>query len=187
MKTATFAPATRQLCRSATRPGFARSPRSLAVRASRDAELARMAEFKRGLSARLEEAKKPGSTAAAAPEGASVATEAPAVGKTLREVTQDDFYEVINSHGDKLTVVDCYTEWCGPCKMILPTLVQWAEELEGRVEIIKFNCNKYNKELGIALGIKVAPTFLLYKNGEQMASMTGAKTEQLRELIEQHM
>lgn len=39
--------------------------------------------------------------------------------------------------------------------MILPTLVQWAEELEGRVEIIKFNCNKYNKELGIALGIKV--------------------------------
>ncbi len=49
--------------------------------------------------------------AAAAPEGASVATEAPAVGKTLREVTQDDFYEVINSHGDKLTVVDCYTEW----------------------------------------------------------------------------
>lgn len=34
---------------------------------------------------------------------------------------------------------------------------------------------------------QVAPTFLLYKNGEQVASMTGAKTEQLRDLIEQHM
>lgn len=146
-----------------------------------------MAEFKRGLSARLEEAKKPGSTAAAAPEGAAVTTESPAAGKTLREVTKDDFYEAIKSHGDRLTVVDCYTEWCGPCKMILPTLVQWSEELEGKVEIVKFNCNKYNKELGVALGIKVAPTFLLYKNGQQVASMTGAKTEQLRELIEQHM
>lgn len=59
----------RQLCRAATRPGFARSPRSLAVRASRDAELARMAEFKRGLSARLEEAKKPGSTGECASVG----------------------------------------------------------------------------------------------------------------------
>lgn len=35
--------------------------------------------------------------------------------------------------------------------------------------------------------LQVAPTFLLYKNGQQVASMTGAKTEQLRELIEQHM
>ena len=39
----------------------------------------------------------------------------------------------------------------------------------------------------LQLGIKVAPTFLLYKGGEQVASMTGAKAEQLRELIEKHM
>lgn len=37
------------------------------------------------------------------------------------------------------------------------------------------------------LGIKVAPTFLLYKRGEQVAMMTGAKAEQLRELIDKHM
>ena len=57
---------------------------------------------------------------------------------------------------------------CGPCKLILPQLVDMAKEMEGRVHIVKFNCNKYNKELGISLGIKVAPTFLLYKNGEQV-------------------
>lgn len=33
--------------------------------------------------------------------------------------------------------------------MILPTLQQWAEELEGRCDIVKFNCNKANKELGV--------------------------------------
>ena len=35
--------------------------------------------------------------------------------------------------------------------MILPTLQEWAEELEGRAQIVKFNCNKNNKELGIAV------------------------------------
>lgn len=39
----------------------------------------------------------------------------------------------------------------------------------------------------LQLGIKVAPTFLLYKDGRQVDKMTGAKTEQLRELIEKHM
>ena len=43
----------------------------------------------------------------------------------------------------------CPRRRCGPCKMILPTLQQWAEELEGRCDIVKFNCNKANKELGV--------------------------------------
>lgn len=41
--------------------------------------------------------------------------------------------------------------------MILPTLQQWAEELEDKVEIVKFNCNKHNKELGIAVSGGCAP------------------------------
>ena len=65
---------------------------------------------------------------------------------------------------------------CGPCKMILPQLEVMAKEMEGRAHIVKFNCNKYNKELGISLGIKVAPTFLLYKNGEQVCPAPGSRT-----------
>lgn len=41
--------------------------------------------------------------------------------------------QAIREAGDQLVLVDCFTEWCGPCKMILPTLQQWAEELEGKV------------------------------------------------------
>ncbi|PSC71986.1 Thioredoxin chloroplastic [Micractinium conductrix] len=174
--------ASRPVC---ARAAFGRTARPrLAVRASRDAELAKMAEFKKGLSARLE-ATTPG-VAAAAAEGGAVATEAPA--KHLMEVNKDNFYAVVEEKSaSKLVLVDCYTDWCGPCKMILPTLLQWSEELADKLEIIKFNCNKENKEVGIALGIKVAPTFLLYKDNKQVAMMTGAKTEQLRELIETHM
>jgi thioredoxin 1 len=57
--------------------------------------------------------------------------------------------------------------------MILPQLVEMAEELKDRARIVKFNCNKYNKDLGISLGIKVAPTFLLYKRGEQVTCCPG--------------
>ena len=39
--------------------------------------------------------------------------------------------------------------------MILPTLQQWAEELEDKIQIVKFNCNKTNKDLGKELGITV--------------------------------
>lgn len=48
-------------------------------------------------------------------------------------------------------------------------------------------CTAPSPPFVLQLGIKVAPTFLLYKGNQQVAMMTGAKAEQLRELIEQHM
>lgn len=62
---------------------------------------------------------------------------------------------------------------CGPCKLILPQLVELSAELEPKATIVKFNCNQHNKELAKALGIKVAPTFHLYRNGTKVADMTG--------------
>ena len=50
----------------------------------------------------------------------------------------------------------------------------------------KLNCNKYNKELGVQLGVKVAPTFQLYKNSVKVAEMTGAKIDALKELVAKH-
>lgn len=75
---------------------------------------------------------------------------------------------------------------CGPCKAILPKILEFQEEYEGQVLFYKFNCNKNNKELGQKLGIKVAPTFQLYKQGAKVAEVTGAKADVLRQLIEQH-
>jgi len=65
--------------------------------------------------------------------------------------------------------------------------VAWNAELQPKVQFIKFNCNKENKELGKALNIRVAPTFHLYRNSHQLAVLTGAKEAELRALIEQHM
>ena len=46
---------------------------------------------------------------------------------------------------------------------MLPLLEELAVELAGKAEIVKFNCNKHNKELGQSLGVKVAPTFHIYR------------------------
>jgi thioredoxin 1 len=120
-------------------------------------------------------------------QGASV-TSAGGDGASLPlvEVNKDTFYPALEAAGDALVVVDFMTDWCGPCKLMAPKLAAWHGELAPAVQFLKFNCNKDNAVLGKALGIKVAPTFHLYRAGKQLAVLTGAKEEALRELIDQH-
>ncbi|KAK9823273.1 hypothetical protein WJX72_001501 [[Myrmecia] bisecta] len=115
---------------------------------------------------------------------AAVSSGEQAAEKSLRELTIDDFDECIKE-APGLVVVDFFTDWCGPCKIMMPLLVAMQDEMPD-VLFTKLNCNKKNKELGVRLNIKVAPTFQLYKNGVKVADMTGAKIEELRKLIEAH-
>eukprot|EP01024_Parvocaulis_polyphysoides_P065204 TRINITY_DN75_c0_g1_i3.p7 TRINITY_DN75_c0_g1~~TRINITY_DN75_c0_g1_i3.p7 ORF type:complete len:158 (-),score=31.46 TRINITY_DN75_c0_g1_i3:1611-2084(-) len=105
----------------------------------------------------------------------------------LQQIDKDNFFEFIKDEKNGLVVVDFYTDWCGPCKMIYPTLCQLNESYGEDVSIVKFNCNAYNKELGKELKIKVAPTFHVYKAGDKVAEMSGANVERLKELIEKSM
>jgi thioredoxin 1 len=69
-----------------------------------------------------------------------------------------------------------------------PELVKIHEELSGQgVQVVKFNCNAANKDLAKMLGIKVAPTFHLYRSSNKVGEMTGAKVEKLRSMIEEAM
>eukprot|EP00877_Chromochloris_zofingiensis_P003907 jgi/Chrzof1/13517/Cz08g00220.t1 len=119
------------------------------------------------------------------PAKTAVASSSQAEG--LLELNKDTFYPYLEAAGDTLVVVDFYTDWCGPCKMIYPQLVELAKELAPKASIVKFNCSPANKELGKQLQIKVAPTFYLYKNSQKVAEMTGAKVEKLIELINQNI
>eukprot|EP00798_Chlamydomonas_sp_ICE-L_P015252 gene15252-21334_t len=130
-------------------------------------------------------AAAPDAASAAAPVAALEEVYVPAPGGpgSLMELTKDTYYQYLEENKDTLVIVDCYTDWCGPCKLIYPELVKLAEERTD-IKIVKFNCNKYNKDLGVKLKIRVAPTFLLYMNGEMVDTMTGAKVEKLKEKIE---
>lgn len=52
---------------------------------------------------------------------------------------------------------------------MLPVLEDMAQELKENVDIVKFNCNAANKEIGKELNIRVAPTFHLYKNNNKVS------------------
>jgi thioredoxin 1 len=70
-------------------------------------------------------------------------------------------------------IVDFWAEWCGPCKMIGPSLEEIAEELKGQVTIAKLNVDE-NPGVAGAFGIRSIPTLLLFKNGKMASSKIGA-------------
>ncbi|KAA6421893.1 hypothetical protein WJX79_004989 [Trebouxia sp. C0005] len=166
----------------------ARSRRSCTVACSNDEALKSMDEFKRGLQQRLvdhEQELKLGKNKNAGGSGFRVAAAAVEAEADLRELTIDDWDSALEEAGDTLVVVDFFTNWCGPCKVMLPLLVKLQEE-QSDIKVYKLNCNKKNKELGMKLNVKVAPTFQLYKNKNKVAEMTGAKIDELKALIQEH-
>lgn len=109
--------------------------------------------------------------------------------RDLIEVTVDQYWDAVKdlSTSDQILVMDFYTQWCGPCKLIKPTLCDWSEELDGKVNFRKFECSKENAAVGKAVQVKSVSTFIVYKGNEEVGSVVGKQEAKLRSLIEEHM
>ncbi|MBN1293216.1 MAG: thioredoxin [Candidatus Latescibacteria bacterium] len=98
----------------------------------------------------------------------------------LLEVTDDTFDEKVLKSSIPV-VVDFWAEWCPPCKMIAPFLVEIAAEYEGKVLICKVNVDD-NHNLAQKYGIRSIPTLLYIKQGKIEDQVVGAlPKEQLAE------
>jgi thioredoxin 1 len=87
-------------------------------------------------------------------------------------VTDETFEaEVVKS--DIPVVVDFWAEWCGPCKQIGPSLEELSIEYDGKVKIVKVNVDDNPVSPG-QLGVRGIPALFLFKNGEMIATKTGA-------------
>lgn len=74
---------------------------------------------------------------------------------------------------DKPVLVDFWADWCGPCKMIGPSLEEISEELAGKVTIAKMDIMA-NTETPMQFGVRSIPYLVLFKNGEKVADKLGA-------------
>ena len=77
---------------------------------------------------------------------------------------------------NSLTLVDFYASWCVPCKMQTPLLLEFNEEMAGKVKIIKVDVDQ-NPELANKFGVQSIPTIILFQNGEQKEKTVGLTTK----------
>ena len=81
----------------------------------------------------------------------------------VKTATNATFAELLAT--DKPVVVDFWAVWCGPCRMLSPTVDEIAEKYEGKVEVVKCNVDEC-QDIAVQYGIFSIPTLLFFKNGE---------------------
>lgn len=84
--------------------------------------------------------------------------------------------EVLDS--DKVTLVDLWAEWCGPCKAMNPIIEELAQEFDGRAVVGKLNVDD-NPEVAINYNVRGIPTFLIFKGGELRDKVVGMQSKQV--------
>ena len=90
----------------------------------------------------------------------------------VNEVTDGNFQaEVLEA--DKPVLVDFWAPWCGPCRVIAPSLEEIADEQAESLRIVKVNVDE-NQQTAAQFGILAIPTLLLFRNGAEAKRIQGA-------------
>jgi len=103
-----------------------------------------------------------------------------------KKINDDSFQSDVLS-SDKPVLVDFWAEWCGPCKMIGPSLEEISEELGEEVTIAKLNIDD-NPDAPGRYGVRGIPTMLLFKGGQPVAQKVGAAPRsQIQQWLESNL
>ena len=97
----------------------------------------------------------------------------------------EKFNELIQSA--KPVLVDFYAEWCGPCQMMKPRLLDVAERIGNEAKIVQIDIDK-EKALAERFHIQSVPTLIIFKNGKQLWRQSGIiSTHALAKLLQNYM
>jgi thioredoxin 1 len=77
--------------------------------------------------------------------------------------------EVVRS--DKPVLVDFWAVWCGPCRMLSPTIDKLADQFAGKVKVGKLNTDE-NQDIAIRYNVSSIPTVMIFKGGEKPVERT---------------
>ncbi len=104
------------------------------------------------------------------------------------EATDDNFATAVLG-SETPVLVDFWAAWCGPCRMIAPTIEAIAEKYQGKAKVMKMNVDE-NPNTPSQYGIRGIPTLILYKGGqvaETIVGVPGNAQASLSSLIESHI
>ena len=85
----------------------------------------------------------------------------------------ENFEELIKS--EKPTLVDMYTTWCTPCRMMSPIIDELKTTMDGKANIIKIDIDN-QRDLAIKYNVRSVPTLLLFKDGEVVWRQAGVSS-----------
>lgn len=80
-------------------------------------------------------------------------------------------------------IVDCYADWCGPCKKLTPVLETLTRQHEGKFKLVKVNIDK-QQQIAQGLNVKSIPALFLVYKGNVLDTMTGFDPQKLEKFIE---
>lgn len=96
----------------------------------------------------------------------------------------EKFNDIIKS--EKLTLVDFFATWCGPCKMMHPVLEQLKREMGDGIRIVKIDVDN-NEKISSHYNIQSVPTLMFFKNGEVVNRENGVRSlNELKSIIAKH-
>jgi thioredoxin 1 len=104
----------------------------------------------------------------------------------VKEINDSSFeHEVLES--DKPVLVDFWAEWCGPCRMLAPTIEALADRYSETSAVVKLNVDD-NPSTAAAYGIKGIPTLILFSEGKEVERVIGAASKEvISRMIERYI
>jgi thioredoxin 1 len=91
----------------------------------------------------------------------------------IGDVTDQDFEDRV-LHSDTPVLVDFWAEWCVPCHMVSPVVEEIGRDKGEQLEVAKLNIDE-NPEITRKYGVMSIPTLMLFKDGQEMARVVGAR------------
>ncbi len=89
-------------------------------------------------------------------------------------LVDDGNFERMVLQAKRPVLVDFWAAWCKPCLMVAPILDELAEEYSGRIDFVKMDVDR-NPKTAASYSIKSIPTLLIFKNGEPVSHIVGAR------------
>lgn len=90
-----------------------------------------------------------------------------------KDITAAEFEAAVLT-SSKPVLVDFWAEWCGPCRMVSPIVDQIGEEHGAKLDVVKLNVDN-EPSIAMKYGITGIPALLVFKDGEVVKSIVGAK------------